>query len=101
MKGMTRYHLMSFLHELMLFFINSFLFFPSHIKMIIFCFAYSVDHQPSFIYPSLEELDLLSACVVDADIISSAQPTHKDELHIETPPELNHPCSPGEVETDP
>jgi hypothetical protein len=101
MKGMTRYHLMSFLHELLLFFISSFLFFPSHIKRIIFFFVYSVDHQPSFIYPSLEEADLLSACVVDVDIISSAQPTHKDELHIETPPELNHPCSPGEVETDP
>jgi hypothetical protein len=101
MKGMTRYHLMSFLRELLLFFISSFLFFPSHIKRIIFFFVYLVDHQPSFIYPSLEEADLLSACVVDADIISSAQPTHKDELHIETPPELNHPCSPGEVETDP
>jgi hypothetical protein len=54
MKGMTRYQLMSFLHELLLFFINSFLFFPSHIKRIILCFFYSVDHQPSFIYPSLE-----------------------------------------------
>jgi hypothetical protein len=73
----------------------------SHIKRIILCFVYSVDHQPSFIYPSLEEEDMLSACVVDVDIISSAQPTHKDELHIETPPELNHPCSPEEVETDP
>jgi hypothetical protein len=44
---------------------------------------------------------LLHACVVDANIISSTQPTHKDDLHIETPHELNHPCSPREVETDP
>jgi hypothetical protein len=77
---MTRYQLMSFLHELLLFFISSFLFFPSHIKRIIFCFVYSVDHQPSFIYPSLEEEDILSACVVDVDIISSAQPIHKDSF---------------------
>jgi hypothetical protein len=91
MKGMTRYHIMIFLHELILFFINSFLFFPSHIKRIIFFFVYSVDHQPPFIYPSLEEEDLLSASVVDPDIISPAQSTHKDELHVETPPELNHP----------
>jgi hypothetical protein len=101
MKGMTRYHLMSFLHELVLFFIGSFLFFPSHIKRIIFFFVYLIDHQPSFIYPSLEEADLLFSCVVDVDIISSTHPTHKDELHIETPLELNHPCSHGEVETDP
>jgi hypothetical protein len=101
MKGMTRYQLMSFLHELLLFFISSFLFFPSHIKRIILCFVYSVDHQPSFIYPSLEEEDLLYACVVDVDSISSSQPTHKDDLHIETPPELSHPCSPEEVEIDP
>ena len=101
MKGMPRYQLMRFLHELLLFFISSFLFFPSHIKRIILCFVYSVDHQPSFIYPSLEEEDLLSTCVVDYDIISSAQPIHEYELHIETPPELNHPCNPEEVETDP
>jgi hypothetical protein len=101
MKGMNRYHLMIFLHELLLFFINSFLFFPSHIKRIIFFFVYSVDHQTSFIYPSLEEAEIFSSCVVDVDIISSTQPTHKYELHIETPPELNHPCIPREVETDP
>ena len=58
MKGMARYQLMSFLHELLLFFISSFLFFPSHIKRIILCFVYSVDHQPSFIYLSLEEEEL-------------------------------------------
>jgi hypothetical protein len=72
MKGMTRYHLMSFLRELLLFFISSFLFFPSHIKRTIFCFFYSVDHQPSFIYPSLEEEAIVYACVVDVDPISSA-----------------------------
>jgi len=92
---------MTFLRELLLFFINSFLFFPSQIKRIIFFIVYLVDHQPSFIYPSLEEEDLLYAFVVNVDIISSTQPTHKDELHIETPLELNHPCSPGELETDP
>jgi hypothetical protein len=63
---------MIFLRELMLFFISSFLFFPSHIKRIKFFFVYLVDYQPSFIYPSLEEADLVSVYVVDAAIISSA-----------------------------
>jgi hypothetical protein len=38
------------------------------------------DHQPSFIYPSLEEEDLPSACVVDVDLVSSPQPIHKDDF---------------------
>jgi hypothetical protein len=91
---------MSFLHELLFFFINSFLSFPLHIKRIILCFVYSDDHQPSFIYPSLEEEDLPSACVVDVDLVSSPQPIHKDELCIEIPLEFDHPCNLEEVETD-
>jgi hypothetical protein len=79
-KGMTRYQLMRFLHELLFFFINSFLSFPLHIKRIILCFVYSNDHQPSFIYPSLEEENMHSACVVDVDHVSSPQPIHKDEF---------------------
>ena len=100
MNGMTRYQLMSFLHELLLFFISSFLFFPSHIKKILFFFVYSVDHYPSFIYPSLEEEDLPSACIVDVDLVSSPQPIHKDELCIQIPPEFDHPCNLEEVEND-
>jgi hypothetical protein len=57
-KGMTRYQLMSFLHELLLFFISSFFLFPSHIKRIILCFVSSDEHQPYFIYPSLLEENL-------------------------------------------
>jgi hypothetical protein len=91
---------MSFLHELLFFFISSFLSFPLHIKRIILCFVYLDDHQPSFIYPSLEEEDLPSACVVDVDLVSSPQPIHKDELCIEIPLEFDHPCNLEEVETD-
>jgi hypothetical protein len=68
-RKMTRYQFMSLLHELLLLFINSFLLFPSRIKRIILCFVYSDDHQSSFIYPSLEEEDLPSSCVVDVDLI--------------------------------
>jgi hypothetical protein len=84
----------------MFFFINSFLSFPLHINRIILCFVYSDDHQPSFIYPSLEEEDLPSACIVDVDLVSSPQPIHKDELCIQIPPEFDHPCNLEEVETD-
>jgi hypothetical protein len=65
---------MSLLHELLLFFINSFFLFPSRIKRIILCFVYSDDHHPSFIYPSLEEEDLHTACIVDVDSVSLPQP---------------------------
>jgi hypothetical protein len=60
--------------------------FPLHIKKIILCFVYSEDYKPSFIHPSLEEEYVPSSCVVDVDLVSSPQPIHKDELHIETPP---------------
>jgi hypothetical protein len=62
--------------------------FPLHIKRIILFFVYSDDHQHSFVYPSLEEEGLHSACVVDVDHVSSSQPIEKDEVHISIPPEI-------------
>jgi hypothetical protein len=75
----SRYQFISLLHELLLFFINSFMLFPSHVKRIIFCFVYSENHHPSCIYPSLEEEILQPACIVDVDSVSLPQPIHKDE----------------------
>jgi hypothetical protein len=89
---------MSFLHELVFLFINSFLLFPSHIKRIILCFVYSDYHQPSFINPYLEEEDLHTACIVDVDSISSPQPVHKDELCIQILSKFNHSCNLDEIE---
>ena len=103
MKGMkckTMYLLMSFLHELLFFFINSFLLFPSRIKKIILCFVYSDDHQPTFVYPSLEEENLQPSYVVDVDPISSSQPVHKNEFCIQIPFEFNQSCNLEEVKTD-
>jgi hypothetical protein len=82
---MSRYQFMSLLHEILFFLINSFMSFPLHIKRIILCFVYSEDYKPSFIHPSLEEEGIPSSCVVYVDLVSSPQPIHKDELHIETP----------------
>jgi hypothetical protein len=84
----------------MFFFIISFLSFPLHIKRIILFFIYSDDHQPSFIYSSLEGEDLPSSYVVYVDLVSSPQPIHKDELCIQIPPEFDHPCNLEEVATD-
>jgi hypothetical protein len=81
-KGMTKDHLISFLHEILLFFISSFLSFPLHIKRIILFFVYSNDHKPSFVYPYLEEESLHSSCVIDVDHVSSPQLIEKDEVHI-------------------
>jgi hypothetical protein len=81
-KGQSMYHFISFLHEILFFFISSFLSFPLHIRRIVLCFVYSDDHQHSFIYPSLEEEGLHSACVVDVDHVSSPQPIEKNEVYI-------------------
>jgi hypothetical protein len=99
-KGKTRYQLISLLYELLFFFISSFLSFPLHIKRIILFFVYSDDHQHSFVYPSLEEEGLHSACVVDVDHVSSSQPIEKDEVHISIPPEIDQPYSHGNHEVD-
>jgi hypothetical protein len=99
-KGMTRYQLMSFLHELVLFFISSFLCFPSHIKRIILCFVYSDEHQPSFIYPSLLEENLQHACVVKVGPETSFQPIENNEVYISIPPENTQPCDHENDEID-
>jgi hypothetical protein len=99
-KGKTRYQSMSFLHEVLFFFFNSFLSFPSWIKRIILCFVYSDDNKPSFIHSSLEEEDMPSSCVVDVDHVPLPQPIHKIEICIASPLEIDHPCSLEEVEND-
>jgi hypothetical protein len=84
---------MSFLHEILFFFIISFLSFPLHIKWIILFFVYSDDNKPSFIFPSLEEEDMPSSCVVDVDLLSSPQPMDKSEICIGFPHEIDHSCT--------
>ena len=83
LNGNTRYQLACFLYKLLLFFISSFLLFPSHIKRIILCFVYLDDHQPTFVHPSLKEENSQPSYVIDVDHISSPQPAHKDEICIQ------------------
>jgi hypothetical protein len=99
-KGKTSYWFMSFIHEIMFLFINSFLSFPSHTKRIIIFFIYSNDNRPSFIYPSLEEENIPCSFVVDTDLMFSPLPIHKIEICIASPLEIDHPCSPEEVENN-
>jgi hypothetical protein len=73
--------------------------FPSHVKRVIFCFTYSYDHQPTFIYPTLEE-KILQPYVVDVDLISSLHPVPKDEFCIPIHPELDNSSEFVEVEID-
>ena len=74
--------------------------FPSHIKRIILCFVYSDDHQPNFVYPSLEEENLHPPHVVDVDPMYSSHPVHKNEFCIQIPSEFNQSCNFEEVKTD-
>jgi hypothetical protein len=99
-KGKSRYQFISFLHELLFFFISSFMSIPLHIRRIILFFVYSDDHQHSFVYPSLEEEGLYSAYVVDVYHVSSSQPIEKDEVHISIPPEIEQPYSHRNHEVD-
>jgi len=75
----SKYQFIRLLHELLLFFINSFMLFSLHVKRIIFCFVYLEDYHPTFIYPSLEEGETLQPYVIDVDLISSSQPALKNE----------------------
>jgi hypothetical protein len=100
MNSKSRYQFISLLHELLLFFISSFMLFPSHVKRIIFCFVYSENHHPSCMYPSIEEEYLHTTYIVDVDSVSLPQPIHKDDHCIQIPPEFDQSCNLIEVETD-
>ena len=62
-------------------------------------FCFSDDHQPTFVYPSLEEENLQPSYVVDVNPISSSQLVHKNEFCIQIPSE-NQSCNLEEVKTD-
>ena len=81
----TKYQLVTFLHEVLVLFISSFMSFPLHVKRIIFCFAYSDDHKPLGTYPSLEEESLHSSCFIDVNPIISF------EIHVQH--DINIPIS--------
>jgi hypothetical protein len=97
LKSKSRYQFIGLLHELLLFFITSFILFPSRVKRIIFCFVYSENHHPSCIYPSLEE-EILQPCIIDVDSVVLPQPIHKDDHCISFPSESDQPCDLEKIE---
>jgi hypothetical protein len=98
LKSESRYQFIILLHELLFFFINSFMLFPARVKRIIFCFVYSEDYQPSFISPYLEKENLQTPYVLDVDPIALPQPIPKDEICIQIPSESEHAYNLEEVE---
>jgi hypothetical protein len=99
-KGKTRYQFMSLLHEVLYFFINSFFSFPSFIEKFFLFFVHSNVLEPPLIHSSLEKVRISSSCVDDTDLAPSPLPIHEDEICITPPPEVEHPCSPEEVENN-
>ena len=95
-NGKTGYQLVTLIHEVLFLFISSFLYFPLHVKIIIFCFVYSDDHKPSGTYPSLEEESLHSSCFIDVDHIPSFEIHVQHDIHI--PISLEPYCSGNLVE---
>jgi hypothetical protein len=100
LKFESRYQFISLLHELLYFFINSFMLFPSHVKRIIFCFVYSDTYDSSCIYTTLEEEILQPAFIVEVDSIVLPQRIHKDEHCIQIPFEYDQPYNSVEIEID-
>lgn len=84
------YQVISFFYELILFFISSFLYFPSYVNRIILCFVYSDDHKPSFVYPSLEE-DHSSSSIIDLDPFLLIEPYGENDVRIPIFSENNQP----------
>ena len=100
LKSKSRYQFISLLHELLLFFITSFILFPSRVKRIIFCFVYSENHHPSCIYSSFQEEDMHTAYIVDVDSVPIPYPIHKDDHCIQISLESDQPCNHTEVRID-
>jgi len=95
MKGRhrkSRYQVISFFQELILFFIKSFLYFPSHIIRIILYFVYVDDHRPIVVYPFLKEEDLSSSSIIDFDHFPLSKPCEND-ICIQISPKIHHPYS--------
>ena len=82
-----------------MFFISSFILFPTHVKRIIICFVYSNDYQPSLINPSLEE-DLHPACTVNVESVFFPHPIDKDDHCIQFPSKSDQPCNLEEIKID-
>ena len=83
----------------MLFFISSFILFPSHVKRIILCFIYSEDYQPSFINPSVEEY-LQPTYIIEGESVFVPQLIYKNDLCIQIPSKSDQPCNLEETKTD-
>jgi hypothetical protein len=96
-KSKSRYQFIILLHELLLFFITSFILFPSRVKRIIFCFVYSENHHPSCIYSSLEE-EIMQLCIVYVDSVALPQPIHKDDHCVSFYLESDKPCDLEKIE---
>jgi len=97
LKSKPRYQFISLLHELLLFFITSFILFPSRVKRIIFCFVYSENHYPSCTYSSLEE-EILQPCIADVDSVVLPQPIHRDDQRVSFPSKSEQPCDFEKIE---
>jgi len=61
-------------------------------KIIVIFFVYSDGHNPLISYPSLEEKDLTSPCIVGFDLISSPQSCENDDVYIQIPLEHHQSC---------
>jgi hypothetical protein len=85
----TRYHLISFLHEILFLFISLFMSFPLRVKRIILCFVYLNDYKLTKACSFLSYKVLPSSYTIDLDPISSCETIEKNEVHISIPPEVD------------
>jgi hypothetical protein len=91
---------MSLLHEVLYFFIISFISLPLLIEKVFLYFLHSDVLEPPLIHSALEEESISSSCVVDTNLVPSPLPIHEDEIYVTPPPEVKHLCSHEEVENN-
>jgi hypothetical protein len=99
-KGKNKYQLLSFLHELILFFINYFLSFALHVRIIILCFVYSDEHKHTTVYSFLRKKDFPSSCIFYLDLFPSFEPYEDHDVHILILFADNPSCKPIDTKVD-
>jgi hypothetical protein len=88
----SKFQDISFLQEIIYFFISSFLSFPSYIRRVILFFVYSDDHIPTTVYPYVEEEGIHSSYIVDVDPSPSYE-TYENNFFIQILPKHDQPCN--------
>jgi len=90
-SGKTRYSSLCFLQNVMFCWINMFFSFPEYFKRILlFLLHWNEYHGSTFVYPSLQTVDIPSFCIIVFQQYLTSEPY---DVH-------NHSCEPNETKAN-